>query len=60
MSSRAQRVNNGINSLVRRLLVEIPGEDPADGEEREENAIHFVTEFLERWILLIFAKSFIR
>jgi gamma-tubulin complex component 3 len=48
MSSRIQRVNNGINSLVRRLLVEIPGEDPADGEEREENAIHFVTEFLGR------------
>lgn len=48
MSSRNQRVNNGINSLVRRLLVEIPGEDPAAAEERENNALDLVKEILER------------
>ncbi len=46
MSSRSQRVSNGIDSLVRRLLVEIPGEDPASAEERELNAADFVREFL--------------
>lgn len=48
MSSRNQRVSNGIDKLVRRLLVEIPGEDPADAEERENNAIDFVREVLGR------------
>ncbi|KAL5324218.1 hypothetical protein ACEPPN_008762 [Leptodophora sp. 'Broadleaf-Isolate-01'] len=47
MSSRNQRVSSGINSLVRRLLVEIPGEDPASTEERENNAVDFVTEVLQ-------------
>ncbi|KAL2073327.1 hypothetical protein VTL71DRAFT_10651 [Oculimacula yallundae] len=47
MSSRNQRVSSGINSLVRRLLVEIPGEDPASAEERENNAVDFVTEVLQ-------------
>ncbi|KUJ15723.1 uncharacterized protein LY89DRAFT_647645 [Mollisia scopiformis] len=47
MSSRSQRVNNGINSLVRRLMVEIPGEDPAAAEERENDALDFVRESLE-------------
>lgn len=50
MSSRNQRVSNGINSLVRRLLVEIPGEDPASAEERENNAVDFVTEVLQRYL----------
>lgn len=50
MSSRNQRVSSGINSLVRRLLVEIPGEDPASTEERENNAVDFVTEVLQRYI----------
>jgi gamma-tubulin complex component 3 len=49
MSSRNQRVSNGINSLVRRLLVEVPGEDPASADEREQNAIDFVTEVLGRY-----------
>jgi gamma-tubulin complex component 3 len=48
MSSRNQRVSNGINSLVRRLLVDIPGEDAASAEERENNAVDFVREVLER------------
>ena len=48
MSSRSQRVSSGIDSLVRRLLVEIPGEDPASAEEREQNAVDFVREFLGR------------
>lgn len=48
MSSRNQRVSNGINSLVRRLLVDIPGEDADSANEREQNAIEFVTEFLGR------------
>lgn len=48
MSSRSQRVNNGINSLVRRFVVEIPGEDPASAEERENNAVDLVREILER------------
>lgn len=51
MSSRSQRVNNGINSLVRRLLVEIPGEDPAETEERENSAGDFVREVLERYYI---------
>lgn len=50
MSSRNQRVSNGINSLVRRLLVEIPGDDPASAEERENNAVDFVTEVLQRYL----------
>ena len=49
MSARSQRINTGIESLVRRLLVEIPGEDPAAAEERENNAVDFVKEFLERY-----------
>ncbi|CZR60469.1 probable spindle pole body component alp6 [Phialocephala subalpina] len=47
MSSRSQRVNTGINSLVRRLLVKIPGEEPAAVEERESSAVDFVREILE-------------
>ena len=50
MSSRSQRVSNGIDSLVRRLLVEIPGEDAASAEDRELNAVDFVREVLERYI----------
>jgi hypothetical protein len=48
MSSRGQRVSNGIDSLVRRLLIEIPDEDPVVTEERESNAIDFVREVLGR------------
>lgn len=47
-SSRNQRVSNGIDSLVRRLFVEIPGEDPASQEDRLLNARDFVREVLER------------
>jgi hypothetical protein len=50
MSSRNQRISNGIDSLVRRLLVEIPGEDAASAEEREQNAIEFVREVLGRYV----------
>ena len=50
MSSRSQRISNGIDSLVRRLLVEIPGEDPIAADERELNAVDFVREVLERYI----------
>ena len=49
MSSRSQRISNGIDSLVRRLLVDIPGEDAAAAEERELNAVDFVREVLERY-----------
>ena len=52
MSSRNPRISNGIDRLVRRLLVEIPGEDTASAEERELNAIDFVREVLERYIAL--------
>lgn len=52
MSSRSQRVNTGINSLVRRLMVEIPGEDPLAAEERENSALDLVREILERYWLL--------
>lgn len=48
MSSRNQRVNSGINRLVRRLLPEIPGEDAQDVEERENDAVDFVKSLLER------------
>lgn len=49
MSSRNNRVSDGIDRLVRRLLVKIPGEDPAATDEREQNAIDFVTEVLGRY-----------
>jgi len=49
MSSRHQHVSNGINRLVRRLLVDIPGQDPASADEREQNAVDFVTEVLARY-----------
>lgn len=48
MSSRNQRINNGISSLVRRLQVDIPGEDDDAAEERENEGIDFVTSVLER------------
>ena len=48
MSSRSQRVSKGIDSLVRQLLVEIPGEDAAAADERESSAVDFVREVLER------------
>ncbi|KAK6584088.1 hypothetical protein PZA11_003818 [Diplocarpon coronariae] len=48
MSSRSQRVSNGINSLVRRFLVEIPDENIASAEERKNNAVEFVAEILQR------------
>jgi hypothetical protein len=51
MSSREQRVSSGIKGLVRRLLVEIPGEDPDSTDEREANAIDFVAEVIERYAL---------
>jgi len=46
MSLRNQRVSVGIDKLVQQLLVKVPGEDPADAEERENNAIDFVREVL--------------
>jgi gamma-tubulin complex component 3 len=52
MSSRQQRIKNGIDSLVRRLLVDIPGEDTTSAEEREQNAVDFVREILERYSTL--------
>ena len=51
MSSRNQRVNKGITSLVERLHVNIPGEDPESAEERQSNSIDFVTELLQRYIV---------
>jgi gamma-tubulin complex component 3 len=48
MSSRSHRISDGIDRLVQRLLVNIPGEDAASAEERESNAIDFVTEVLQR------------
>ncbi len=47
-SSRSQRINTGIKFLVRKQLVQIPGEDQASAEERESNAIDFVQEILGR------------
>lgn len=52
MSSRNQRVNKGIASLVERLHVDIPGEDQESAEERQNNAIDFVTELLQRYTVL--------
>lgn len=52
MSSREQRINKAIYSLVRQLLPDIPDEDPVAAEEREENAIAFVKEVLERYTLI--------
>ena len=49
MSSQNQRVNEGISRLVRRLLGDISGEDPAAAEERENNAVEFVREVLEKY-----------
>jgi len=49
MSSRNQRILNAIDSLVRRFHVDIPGEDEASAEERESNAVDFVTELLKKY-----------
>ncbi|TVY62759.1 Spindle pole body component alp6 [Lachnellula suecica] len=57
MSSQSQRVNKGITSLVHRLLGDIPGEDPAAAEERENNAVEFVREVLEKYTVLTAAVS---
>lgn len=48
MASRNHRISNGIDSLVRKFSVEIPGEDPADADERDSNAADFVKEVLRR------------
>jgi len=53
MSSQSQRINKGIAGLVRRLLGDIPGEDPAVTEERENNAVEFVREVLEKYNVLL-------
>ncbi|KAA8569355.1 hypothetical protein EYC84_001005 [Monilinia fructicola] len=47
MSTRSARISTAIDSLVRRFQVDIPGEDPADAEERENNAADFVREILK-------------
>ena len=49
MSSQSQRINKGINSLVQKLFVEIPGEDPDATNERKSNAVEFARELLERY-----------
>lgn len=49
MSTRSARISTAIDSLVRRFQVVIPGEDPADAEERETNAVEFVREILKRY-----------
>ena len=46
-SSRNQRISNGIDSLITRLLAEIPDEDISSADERENNAGDFVRGFLE-------------
>ncbi|TAQ89413.1 hypothetical protein B7494_g2292 [Chlorociboria aeruginascens] len=48
MSSRNQRVSSGIDSLVRRLHVEVRGEDATSAQERKDNAVDFVREVLGR------------
>jgi gamma-tubulin complex component 3 len=53
MSSKNQRITDGIDSLVNKFLVPIPGEDPATTEERASNAIEFVTEVLQRYVFLL-------
>jgi hypothetical protein len=50
MSSRSQRINKAVESLVRQLLVEVPGEDASIAEERKLNAVEFVHEILERYV----------
>lgn len=52
MSSQSQRINKGIAGLVRRLLGDIPGENPEATKERENNAIEFVREVLEKYNVL--------
>ncbi|KAI9048645.1 hypothetical protein LZ554_007476 [Drepanopeziza brunnea f. sp. 'monogermtubi'] len=47
MSSKSQRVSTGINSLVRRFQVEIPGEDPASAQDRQDTAVDLVSELLQ-------------
>ena len=46
-SSHNQRISNGIDRLVARLLGEIPEEDASSAEERKNNAGDFVRDFLE-------------
>ncbi|RKF75650.1 Spindle pole body component alp6 [Golovinomyces cichoracearum] len=49
MSSKNQRITNGINSLVGKLLTEIPPKDDISEKERLFNAKNYVSEFLEKW-----------
>ncbi|RKF58678.1 Spindle pole body component alp6 [Erysiphe neolycopersici] len=49
MSLRNQRINNGINSLVGKLLADKPIPDDTSNEERIVNAINYVRGFLENW-----------
>jgi hypothetical protein len=49
MSSQNLRINKGINGLVQKLLVVIPGEDPDATDERRTNAVEFARELLERY-----------
>jgi gamma-tubulin complex component 3 len=49
MSSQDARINKGINGLVQKLLVTIPGEDSDATNERRTNAVEFARELLERY-----------
>lgn len=48
MSSRNQRIVTGINSLVVRLLPEIPPKDGIASEDRVKEATDFVRGYLEK------------
>ena len=48
MSIQNPKVNNAIDSLVKRLVENVPGEDYEDTDERRGNAKDFVREMLSR------------
>lgn len=48
MSIQNPKINIAIESLVKRLVENVPGEDYEDTEERRENAKDFVREVLSR------------
>ncbi|KHJ30876.1 putative spc97 spc98 family protein [Erysiphe necator] len=49
MSSRSQRINNGVNSLVGKFLADKPLPDGISKEERVIDTINFVKGTLENW-----------
>lgn len=45
---RERRISDALNTLVNILVPEVDGEDPAEADERHENALELAKGLLER------------